>query len=744
MYSLIYDIIYTIPLCLVSVFIIVPTQMSGFSETLMYLICLSSGMICVAFYHMRPKTRLILAGVISMVIAGLLLVSGKDYLFRLIDDNGELFKVFFICVLTFIVEKAAQTYKILKLFIATALLAALIIMLITGFEPKGCVVAMTIFYLILTATEAIRSHQIRESSSTNMVYLVHLLPFPIIILICLLTIKVPSEPYDWPFIRQVLQYTRLRYEMLRQSFDQTNGWDSDNTTIGFSDEASFLGYLESSPYPALRFTTNIPINGRIYLQGKSFDTFDGREWSKVDASETDYQSYDALETVAAIIKNDPEHIADYMRSSNEHIGSTGIRTSRLFVPYKSLVDKEGNNITAKGGDQLFADNKKEEYSVKTFHLNKSYEGYSKFIDGRTDIDEISFEMAKKMILPSNNDELSFGGFISYRDHIKDIYGEPVIVSERMKDYLDIELKGCNSTNEKLCRIEQILSGLNYDTDPGPLPDSINDPADFLDYIIFDKRSGYCSHFATAFVLMARAEGIPARYMQGYSFSSSGNDYQVMSTEAHAWPEAYLEGIGWVEYEPTPGFRHYGGWKVTDNNEASFKDKAFEKNDAVMYPSDPNFAGQSTYNSEDDLGFIKKRILVPAALVLGFLVVFFFIDRLVKNYRYSRMNEREKAVLAGLATLKLLKLNGWHMMRGETLSEFIKRIEQAVPDEFLDNLSIFEIILYSDYDILIKDIRLMEHNNQKLALFSYKKRILRFFSGSSQNATAKVGTSMGKF
>jgi transglutaminase-like putative cysteine protease len=72
----------------------------------------------------------------------------------------------------------------------------------------------------------------------------------------------------------------------------------------------------------------------------------------------------------------------------------------------------------------------------------------------------------------------------------------------------------------------------------------------------EKRSGYCVHFASAMALMARYLKIPARVAVGFTpgqRDSSGR-YVVRLHDAHAWPELYFEGTGWVAFEPTPGQR----------------------------------------------------------------------------------------------------------------------------------------------------------------------------------------------
>lgn len=93
-------------------------------------------------------------------------------------------------------------------------------------------------------------------------------------------------------------------------------------------------------------------------------------------------------------------------------------------------------------------------------------------------------------------------------------------------------------------------------------DAENNPSgtDFVEYFLFDSREGYCEHFASAAVLALRYFGIPARYVAGYAVSPSdfasggGGIYTAMvsSRQAHAWAEIYLDSIGWVPVEMTPG------------------------------------------------------------------------------------------------------------------------------------------------------------------------------------------------
>jgi len=75
--------------------------------------------------------------------------------------------------------------------------------------------------------------------------------------------------------------------------------------------------------------------------------------------------------------------------------------------------------------------------------------------------------------------------------------------------------------------------------------------DPLTNFLVTKR-GYCVQFATAMVMMSRAADIPARLAIGFlPGTRAGGVWTVTRSDAHAWPELYLDGIGWTRFEPTP-------------------------------------------------------------------------------------------------------------------------------------------------------------------------------------------------
>jgi transglutaminase-like putative cysteine protease len=75
----------------------------------------------------------------------------------------------------------------------------------------------------------------------------------------------------------------------------------------------------------------------------------------------------------------------------------------------------------------------------------------------------------------------------------------------------------------------------------------------IDEFLFTTREGYCEHYASAFVVMMRMAGIPARVVTGYQGGESnafGDYFLIRHSDAHAWAEVWLDGAGWVRIDPT--------------------------------------------------------------------------------------------------------------------------------------------------------------------------------------------------
>lgn len=101
----------------------------------------------------------------------------------------------------------------------------------------------------------------------------------------------------------------------------------------------------------------------------------------------------------------------------------------------------------------------------------------------------------------------------------------------------------------------VQDGTTYSLRPGKTPSD----QDFVNYFLKTNKKGFCMHYAASAVMLFRAAGIPARYAEGYVVTETdvknakNGVAAVKDQNAHAWAEIYVEPLGWVPVEVTPGF-----------------------------------------------------------------------------------------------------------------------------------------------------------------------------------------------
>lgn len=133
------------------------------------------------------------------------------------------------------------------------------------------------------------------------------------------------------------------------------------------------------------------------------------------------------------------------------------------------------------------------------------------------------------------------------------YAEKTVteVSPEIQALADEITAGLKYDYQKAEAIEQYFhsSGFMYDLMYEPPEES-----DTPEYFIFESKTGICSDYATAYTLLARAAGLTVRYTEGFVMQpakSTPNMYFIYTDNAHAYPEVYITGAGWMVYEPTP-------------------------------------------------------------------------------------------------------------------------------------------------------------------------------------------------
>lgn len=127
---------------------------------------------------------------------------------------------------------------------------------------------------------------------------------------------------------------------------------------------------------------------------------------------------------------------------------------------------------------------------------------------------------------------------------------PAALSQKVHALVSDWEKESRSDAEYLQKVLQYFGDhLAYTLEPGPY--SAKD--DFLNQLLFRQKKGFCEHFASAFAMLAREHGIPARLVVGYhggTYNRHGRYWMVRQKNAHVWTEVFLENSGWIRIDPT--------------------------------------------------------------------------------------------------------------------------------------------------------------------------------------------------
>jgi transglutaminase-like putative cysteine protease len=126
---------------------------------------------------------------------------------------------------------------------------------------------------------------------------------------------------------------------------------------------------------------------------------------------------------------------------------------------------------------------------------------------------------------------------------------PRSVPQRVRDEARRVTAGAETPYDKALALESYLRQFRYSTRvKQPPPDR-----DWVDYMLFDSKEGYCDYYAAAMAVLLRSVGVPARVASGFAPGDkdpSGEFIVVKESHAHSWTEAYFPSYGWINFEPS--------------------------------------------------------------------------------------------------------------------------------------------------------------------------------------------------
>jgi len=616
-----------------------------------------------------------------------------------------------------------ERIHILKIVLAVVAVVMLLYQCFNGTEVSHFEVCLYLLFVFVSVMEVVEGRWHKKKLHSLECYMMWSMPVVVLYLILLLITPVSDKPYDWAFVKEMYVNLSEAITTLVQDVRRGNTDDFETAKTGFSEDGKLFGGITDESNPVMTITGTYGLITNVYLTGKVYDTFDGSGWLQSEAAIPGERFFDALETAYAVELYDGENAADYMRGTKLSIEYSYFNTQYLFAPLKTYYlqnaeyGEDGVNLKF---PQISGYGTA--YDAGFFQMNVNHPLFYEFAENIGEDDEATWEAVVKRYIPKDKKLYSFEALETHRQQIRETYLPETTVSLQVEEYLEETLTGAETNIEKAIAIENSLRKIEYTKTPGVYPSDIKDAEGFLDYFMMENRKGYCSYFATAFVLLARAEGIPARYVEGFCVPTvSGKNMVVTSNMAHAWPEIYVEGVGWIPFEPTPGYEtvRYTPWeKGTQGQGTSSWETEAEETEGEADAEHPD---EKTDADEAIIGASRKRLMVMMiAIFPGTVLGCLAIDMLWRRIRYRKLSVEEKFVWQVRKNLWLLERRGFKRRQEETYEEYGNRLEASYL--FLE---MYEALLYGQKQMDTEALELAIGEQERILLRLKEERRLLY-------------------
>lgn len=322
--------------------------------------------------------------------------------------------------------------------------------------------------------------------------------------------------------------------------------------LGHMDELNF------SNEPVLRVTLPA-IDDNVYIKGFVGQNYDSKSWSeaRVQARGVFDEMFRANHTQHGLVA---EYLDNKKKSGDISAGFLGyMKIEKIAGIHMYKYSPLYPVVTPEIADEGDAGLKDLEFGTWVQYYSVPY---SEFFASEADISGVM----------GSSHTLSYGEM--YENYVYQYYMDvnTPVKEQLKKQWGSYDIKTGEDRYELALAIKEYLDeNYEYSLSPGKTPDD----KDFVEYFLNESKEGYCTYFATAAVMMFRSAGVPARYVEGYMFSTADGEtakgnkdikffgttgtvndryvtVEVLDSDAHAWVEYYVDGIGWIDFEVTGG------------------------------------------------------------------------------------------------------------------------------------------------------------------------------------------------
>lgn len=304
----------------------------------------------------------------------------------------------------------------------------------------------------------------------------------------------------------------------------------------FGDQLSITGSVNLPDGPVISYTSTLPTQG-FYLEGFTFDTFDGHTWSSQLQSAQNYTSNNSIGSGDMGLL-DTDNLTSTITvlqppGGSRHYIFAPADPNKFNVPITVLTDPTGTFTGAWTQTAPLTQN--ERYQVLST------------------VSTASPSELQRLGLPGKN-LLAWGNdptFSTLRQYYlqlpRNLSPEVLATAQRW-------------TQDKTTLYAVVTALQSHLSNPAEFTYSVTNPpvpsnVDAVTWLLHTHK-GYCTYYATAMVVMARQLGIPARMVNGFSqgtYNAQQKAWIVNGSDAHSWVQIYFPNYGWMNFDPTPGF-----------------------------------------------------------------------------------------------------------------------------------------------------------------------------------------------
>lgn len=612
----------------------------------------------------------------------------------------------------FLAQFLVEKLLVLRIVVTAGLFAVLLqdLFLTRDFSHMG--VVCIFMYGVITYIEWTQRVWKKQKTNRRKQYVVWLLPFLAVYFLLFAMTPAPEKPYDWRVVKEA--YVGLREICLKvsQNWFGTDREDFATGVTGFSEDGRLLGGVLEDDREVMYVQGQKSLKTNVYLMGKIYDTFSGKQWTQTSEITSDDRTLDALETIYAVSMYEEDGTDKYIHQTKLNVCYQYFHTGYLFAPLKTVaVAGEDREYSVVGGNLVF-DRRKgygTAYQASFVQLNIDHPLFYKFLESDRQEQEAVWKQVQKEYGKKSGEQYDLSRLNAHREEVKAVYGQECSLSKEVGDWLSEVTKDAHTDIERLRAIEAALQEFTYTKTPGRIPEEVTCESEFLDYFLLENKQGFCSYFATAFVLLARAEGLPARYVEGFCVPVKGEERTIVySRMAHAWPEVYMEGVGWIPFEPTPGYEEirYTPWEMKDLKQHFLNNdlEDMEEEETDSSEQEEKLQEESIQAADRNRGRFLRILSETLVIVLLMCGLLLWADRRWRAKRYRKWSLEERFLAEIQKNMKMLAFLGYERKENETLWELQQRAWAVMEEEDGGGkpqfrfLQYYEEVVYGHYPV----------------------------------------------